>query len=244
MERGIVVVAAAGNNGADGTGGLDLPAADPYVIAVGATDTARHRRPGRRHASRTSPRADAVRAPDVVAPGTGVVSLRVPGLDARRGVPRAPASATASSAAAAPHRRPRSSPGLVGAAAAAQRRELTPDQVKALLMAGAVDLAEPASADGAGRVDLARSLALPTPAAAEVAALGAGRPALDRCSGRRLPPRGLERGHRDRGRRRRRRVEAGSAEWAGRRWSGRRWSGMKWSGMKWSGAGWDAAAAG
>ena len=34
------------------------------------------------------------------------------------------------------------------------RPELTPDQVKALLKAGAVDLADDVSADGAGRVDL------------------------------------------------------------------------------------------
>ncbi len=42
----------------------------------------------------------------------------------------------------------------------AQRPGLTNDQLKALLRAGAVDLADPASADGAGRVDLARSQAL------------------------------------------------------------------------------------
>src|SRR5204863_8639977 len=36
---GIAVVAAAGNKGADPQG-LDLPAADPFVIAVGASDTA------------------------------------------------------------------------------------------------------------------------------------------------------------------------------------------------------------
>ena len=35
--------------------------------------------------------------------------------------------------------------------------------MKALLVAGAVDLPDPRSADGAGRVDLRRSLALPTP---------------------------------------------------------------------------------
>ncbi len=37
-NRGVVVVAAAGNK-ADGTGSLDLPAADPFLLAVGATDT-------------------------------------------------------------------------------------------------------------------------------------------------------------------------------------------------------------
>ena len=42
--------------------------------------------------------------------------------------------------------------------------ELAPDQVKALLMAGAVDLPDPREADGAGRVDLTRTLAAPVPA--------------------------------------------------------------------------------
>ena len=50
-NRGVTVVAAAGNR-ADGTGSLDLPAADPFLIAVGATDTAALRRPGRRHRGR------------------------------------------------------------------------------------------------------------------------------------------------------------------------------------------------
>ena len=49
------------------------------------------------------------------------------------------------------------------------RPGLKPDQVKALLKAGAVDLAEDVAADGAGRVDLARTLALETPSAAAAA---------------------------------------------------------------------------
>ena len=37
-EHGIVVVAAAGNEGWTGTGGLASPAVDPYVIAVAASE--------------------------------------------------------------------------------------------------------------------------------------------------------------------------------------------------------------
>ena len=55
------------------------------------------------------------------------------------------------------------------------RPELVPDQVKALLTTGAVDLVDPQEADGAGRVDMARTLAAPVPAAASVrSALGPG----------------------------------------------------------------------
>ena len=76
-SRGVAVVAAAGNQ-ADGTGSLDLPAADPFLIAVGATDTQHTDDPADDTVADFSSR-DAVRPPDVVAPGTGVISLRVPG---------------------------------------------------------------------------------------------------------------------------------------------------------------------
>ena len=50
-QRGVTVVAAAGNQ-ADGTGRLDLPAADPFLIAVGASDTGGTAETGRRHRRR------------------------------------------------------------------------------------------------------------------------------------------------------------------------------------------------
>ncbi len=241
-DVGIVVVAAAGNNGAEARG-LDLPAADPYVIAVGATDGHGTADPADDTVADYSSRAEG-RTPDVVAPGSGVVSLRVPGSTLDQEFPAARVgdgffrgSGTSQAAAVVS--------GLV-ARLIGQRRELSPDQVKALLMAGAVDMDEPASADGAGRVDLGRSLELPTPAAADVkqswapAVLHIAQlfgPDARRRVGSNVDTETEDADGVDE-------VEAGSAEWAGRRWSGRRWSGMKWSGMKWSGAGWDADAAG
>jgi serine protease AprX len=77
-RHGIVVVASAGNAGAQ-SGGLTDPAIDPYVIAVGAEDT---------HGTFTladdtipdfSSQGDGSRNPDLVAPGVHVPSLRVPG---------------------------------------------------------------------------------------------------------------------------------------------------------------------
>ena len=76
-KDGIAVVASAGNEGA-GAHVLDMPAADPYVIAVGATDTGATPDPADDRVADFSSRS-ALRGPDVVAPGTGVVSLRVPG---------------------------------------------------------------------------------------------------------------------------------------------------------------------
>jgi serine protease AprX len=134
-----------------------------------------------------------------------------------------------------------------------QRPDLSPDQLKHLLRAGAVDLADPVSADGAGRVDAARSARLATPSHSD-ARQDWERAVLDLRAFARNDDDARERRHGDHdeddeddedeeresddGEDE---VEAGSAEWSGRRWSGRRWSGMKWSGMKWSGMKWSGA---
>jgi serine protease AprX len=71
---GIVVVAAAGNQGPSSTQ-LDDPASDPYVIAVGASQ-------GSGSTLAVAPFSSAGgnhRNPDVVAPGTSIESLRDPG---------------------------------------------------------------------------------------------------------------------------------------------------------------------
>ena len=137
-QRGITVVAAAGNQ-ADGTGRLDLPAADPFLIAVGATDT-QHTPDAADDTIADFSSRDAVRPPDVAAPGAAVVSLRVPGstLDeefpaARIGEAFFRGSGTSQAAAV--------TSGLVALLLQAHPG-LAPDQVKALLKAGAVDLAE------------------------------------------------------------------------------------------------------
>jgi serine protease AprX len=214
-QAGIVVVAAAGNNGEDAYR-LDIPAADPFVVAAGATDTFDTADPADDRVADFSSRSG-FRAPDVVAPGTRMVSLRVPGsaLDqeypaARIGTGYFRGSGTSQAAAVVS--------GVV-ARVLAVRPQLGPDQVKALLTAGAVDLPDPRDADGAGRVDLARTLAAPVPSAESARQTWA--PAvLDRWA--------LARALRDH-----KEYATGGAEWSGRRWSGRRWSGRRWSGAAW-----------
>ena len=76
-DAGLVVVVAAGNDGADANG-LTTPANDPYVIAVAGADV---ETTGVRAAEWTSS-GDGVRNPDVAAPGAHIQSLRVPGSDA------------------------------------------------------------------------------------------------------------------------------------------------------------------
>jgi serine protease AprX len=193
-----------------------MPADDPFVIAVGASDTRQTVSPWDDRVADFSSRSR-FRAPDLVAPGTLAVSLRVPGstLDLEfpgarvnskffRGSGTSQAAAVTSGAAAR----------LIDA-----RPWLNPDQVKALLTEGAVDLPDPRSADGNGRLDLRRSLALPTPDADAVK--------------QRWEPAVL---NLDKLRRELRDDDEAlgpGAEWNGRRWSGRRWSGRRWSGAKW-----------
>jgi serine protease AprX len=216
-KEGIVVVAAAGNQGVF-TRTLDMPADDPFVIAAGASDTRSSIDPADDRVADFSSRSR-FRAPDFVAPGSNIVSLRVPGstLDTEFSGARIAStffrgSGTSQAAAI--------TSGLAARLIAA-RPWLVPDQVKALLAAGAVDLPDPRSADGAGRIDLRRTLALPTPDrdavrqrwAPSVLDLEKLRRELDEADDPALGP---------------------GAQWSGRRWSGRRWSGRRWSGAKWT----------
>jgi serine protease AprX len=214
-REGIVVVAAAGNNG-QGARTLDMPADDPFVIAAGATDMKKTADPRDDRVAGFSSRSWR-RTPDLVAPGTSVVSLRVPGstldlefpgarVDGRyfRGSGTSQAAAVTSG---------------VAARVLSARPDLNPDQLKAVLTAGAVDLRDPRSADGAGRIDLGNALDVPTPSL-EAAEQRFAPAVLDLDKLRREL-----RGDDD---------DLGpAAQWNGRRWSGRRWSGRRWSGDSW-----------
>jgi serine protease AprX len=216
-KDGIVVVAAAGNNG-EYARTLDMPADDPFVIAAGASDTMQTASPFDDRVADFSSRSR-WRTPDLVAPGSNVVSLRVPGstLDTEFSNARVEGkffrgSGTSQSAAI--------TSGLVARLLSA-KPWLNPDQVKAVLKRSAVDLPDPSSADGAGRIDLQRALALPTPDANAVA--------------QRYEPSVLDL---DKLRRELNNDDdelGPGAQWNGRRWSGRRWSGRRWSGAKWTG---------
>ena len=107
VDAGIVVVAAAGNigkaaNGQPQYGAIGAPGNAPWVLTVGASSTMA--RPiaattrWRRYSSRGPTMIDFAAKPDLVAPGTGTVSLRDPEqplLPDEGAVPRRPASAWA-----------------------------------------------------------------------------------------------------------------------------------------------------
>lgn len=158
VEAGLVVVFSAGNRGRDGAATLTPEAMNPNVIAVGAASAS-----GR--AESYSSRGPAVDAstrplgwtkPDLVAPGTAVVSTRASALadaDASTDEERHYTVMNGTSMAA---------PQVAAAAALllSQHAELTPADVQVLLQRSAVDLG-PSGADadtGFGMLDVAMAL--------------------------------------------------------------------------------------
>ncbi|NND04307.1 MAG: S8 family serine peptidase, partial [Acidimicrobiia bacterium] len=262
-HEGIVVVVAAGNDGL-GTA-LRNPATDPYVITVGATE----------NAGIWGRMADDVIAPfsscgtnarhvDVLAPGKSIVSLRNPGSmadtqnpEARIGSEYFVGSGTSQAAAV-----------VAGAVALIleERPELSPDQVKQLLMDNSRSVGASANCEGAGSVNLrwVRKDDSPTVGASDqthTVATGTG--SLEAARGsmhvwsRPEPdadPVALTgevdimgmpwTGYSCNGNDCASLWNGGDfngAVWSGASWSGASWSGASWSGASWSGASWSGA---
>src|SRR4051812_36622799 len=164
-HKGIVVVVAVGNEGF-GTGKVNNPATDPYVIAVGSDDAKGTADVADDVVSSFSNDGDGTRNPDVIAPGEHVVSLRSPNSFLDQSHPAAAiegryfrGSGTSQATAV-----------VSGAAALllSQRPDLTPDQVKAILMGTAQHLpAATAAQQGSGLIDLAAAMKAPTPNAVQ-----------------------------------------------------------------------------
>jgi serine protease AprX len=167
-RKGVVVVVAAGN---DGTRNVELanPAQDPNVIAVGAEDPNGTLSPLDDTVPDFSNRGTGARHVDVAAPGTHVLSLRVPGSvidlanpNARVGTRFLRGSGTSQATAV--------TSGAIALLLQA-RPDLTPDQVKWAISKAAVSLPKGTSTNrGAGLVNsklaltAANTLLLPTQA--------------------------------------------------------------------------------
>jgi serine protease AprX len=147
---GTTVVVSAGNDGT-ALGRLDNPARDPFVIAVGASDTRGTASTRDDTVTAFSSRGDGTRNPDVVAPGRGIQSLRAPGsyVDVNHGATGALSeryfrgSGTSQSAA------------FVSGVAALfkQGRNWAPEQIKTALMSTAARLSGmDVTAQGAGQI--------------------------------------------------------------------------------------------
>jgi len=224
-RHGIVVVVAAGNTGQTAPS-LDNPATDPFVIAVGASDTNGTYTSGDDVVAPFSTWGNDDRGVDVLAPGRSVVSLRDPGsyIDVNHPEGREPdglfrGSGTSQATAV-----------VAGSVALMlqNRPDLSPDQVKWLLRRTArpLPMSDPAS-QGAGEIDLRRA--------------GRTAPKEKRVSQSWTPGTGTGNLEAARGSVH---VEmdgvalAGEMDIFGTPWDGQSWSGQSWTGQSWSGGLW------
>jgi serine protease AprX len=257
-KHGIVVVAAAGNTGGNGQGLTD-PAYDPYIIGVGAYNTM-----GTNSLlddivasySASSDGCDVCKTPDLVAPGSHIQGLRVPGSYIDQNHPEGVISGryfrgSGTSEAAA------ITSGVV-ALLLDKYPDLTPDQVKYLLTDSAQSIPGfDAGSEGAGAINL-RALAreddpnscgwwrqsgCSSDAQSFTDSTGTG--SLDGSRGgdyltqNGVPLTGDQDifGH-SFDSSAMAQAEADGSSWSGGLWNGNVWSGSSWSGSSWSSAVW------
>ncbi|HEX8347062.1 MAG TPA: S8 family serine peptidase [Actinoplanes sp.] len=250
-RNGIVVVVSAGNTGAAATR-LDMPAVNPFVIAVGASAANKTVTPTDDKVASFSATGNSTRHPDLVAPGTSIVSLRTPGsyVDTHHPAGRVSTDSyryfrgSGTSQAAA----------VVSGAAALllqQRPRLTPNQVKKLLMSTALRLpTSNATAQGAGQLDIRKAIATATPvtsAQSGVPATGLGTLEASRGSAHVTDPvtAVMLTGERDiMGKAwipaARQQMTLTGTAWVGGTWNGAVWTGSTWTGSSWTARTWSA----
>jgi hypothetical protein len=234
-RNGIVVVAAAGNDGAAGTT-LNDPAYNPNILAVGALDSDGS-------VADFSSVGNKKRSPDFFAPGAHIVSLRDPGsyIDttypnsavgtrfARGSGTSQAAAVTSGLAADLAQMMPKATPDQIKAALTGSndRRDLLSSAQRVLNGVGGLVSSllggsqGPAHATGTGSLDAAR---------------GSSHVALD---GQALTGEQDIFGNAWDGQRWSA-AAANGTSWDGGLWNGQRWSGDGWNGQRWSNAAWDA----
>jgi serine protease AprX len=233
-RRGIVVVAATGNDG-KGTS-LAMPAQNPNIIAVGASDHMGTLEHTDDRVASFSTYGTGQRRPDFLAPGVGVVGLRNPGSyldDMYPGAVRAErffrGSGTSQAAAV-----------TSGAAALLlqQRPDLTPDQLKQLLRNTAFSLRGTSkNVQGEGLINLRAARVTATPSWSQYLHTMSGTGSLDAARGTAyVAADGVDlRGEQD----------IFAQPWSGSRWTGEAWAGSSWqdgwwNGSRWTGSTWTA----
>jgi serine protease AprX len=249
-KNGIVVVAAAGNTGyqrGNGAPGLADPAYNPYVIAVGGSDsmgtaTPKDDRVGTFSAS--SAGCGSCKKPDFVAPGSHLQGLRVPNSwvdvdhpGARLGEVYFRGSGTSQAAA------------LVSGAVALVLQKyptMSPDLVKRFLADNAGKLASfDSEAQGAGQIRLGPMVGKNPQWSytGQKFAASKGTGSLERSRGQdHLARDGVVlSGERDIFGRPVDTSALASASAAGSSWSGGSWNGSSWSGSSWSGSSWSGS---
>jgi len=260
-RSGIVVVAAVGNAGATATG-VANPAADPFLLAVGATDPNGTVGVGDDTVASYSSLGSSTRHADLLAPGTSVVGLRDPGsqLDlaypaARIGTRFFRGSGTSQATAV-----------VSGAVALLlqQRPNINPDRVKQLLMATdhPIKGSDPVL-QSVGLVDMKAAMStwdIPTltpvpgvtllPGSRQGFEPSKGMGSLDAARGTHhlvAPDGAVLNGERDlQGKAWTPSVwapaSAAGTAWNGGTWNGSAWTGSAWTGSAWTGSAWTGSA--
>ncbi|HKR99645.1 MAG TPA: S8 family serine peptidase [Candidatus Dormibacteraeota bacterium] len=257
-RNGMVVVASAGNQGGVQTG-LNDPAYDPFVIAVGAADTQNTVSITDDTVASFSSVGSGTRNPDLVVPGVHITSLRDLGsnLDVQFGSTAGvgtrffKGSGTSQAAAV-----------MSGAVALylSAHATATPDQVKAAFTSTATKLTGPSTAaQGAGEINVAKAIGVvPTTKQTFTASTGTGTLENARGGQHVISSRNAIAlvGEKDTlGKTWTSSTMATSenklaawsggtfngAAWSGAAWSGGSWAGAAWSGSTWTGAAWSGA---
>jgi serine protease AprX len=255
-RHGIVVVVSVGNDGRDPRQVAD-PAFDPYLIAVAAEDPRGTLDPSDDVVPTFSQRGSGQRQPDLVAPGTYIMGLLSPNSTLANANPNAifngrflRGSGTSQAAA------------VVSGAVAdllSVRPDLTPDQVKSLLMSTTTPIAtlRPAFV-GNGLVQVDSAMRAPTPTDVQDYRKSHGKGLLEDARGDSHVALGgaTLTGEQDIfGQLWDAPSIAASEEnltawnggvfngstWSGSTWSGSTWSGSTWSGSTWSGSTWSGS---
>jgi serine protease AprX len=243
-RKGIVVVVAAGNDGATATR-LGMPAMNSSVIAVGAADHVTTTDVKDDVAASFSSRGSTTRHPDLLAPGRSIVSLRDPNsyIDAEYPIARISPTTDPTQRFFRGSGTSQATAVVSGAAALLlqQRPTLTPDQVKKLLTSTAVPLKKADQvAAGAGELNIAAAAAAATPSAsAQAFRTTTGLGSLEKSRGTAHvvdPENGVElTGERDIMGRAFTSTTWSALATSGTAWSGGRWNGSIWTGNDWSG---------
>jgi serine protease AprX len=159
-RHGLVVVVSGGNEGPD-AGRLTDPAMDPYVLSVGASDSSLTVS-GWAHptVASFSSGGTAQRHVDVLAPGRSIVSLRDPGSYIDRNHPEGRVSGDTTGRLFRGSGTSQAAAVVSGAAALLLQAypNLTPDQVKAALIATATPVKASRTLAGAGQINVLAAL--------------------------------------------------------------------------------------
>jgi serine protease AprX len=226
-RSGMVVTVAAGNSGSSG---IAKPGDDPYVITVGSSDdatTATTSDDTVAPFSSTGPTAAGVAKPDLVAPGAHVVSTRSSGSTVDTAFPASRVDPSYFRGSGTSFSAPQ-----VAAAAALllqQRPGLTNNQVKALLTTTASALPGiPATAQGAGTLNIGALLAAPTgPVANQGLAYSDGSGSPFKSEGSLAHAGG---------------PTTDSAAWNSAAWNSSAWNSSAWNSAAWNSSAWNSSA--